>query len=73
MILELVKSKLLIKGRTKFGHFQRRVGQNSDSQTRNRTPLQEHAHTSMLTLHCSDELDIKKIHPKFSKSTEEIL
>ncbi len=53
--LRLVKRKLLIKGRTKFGHFQRKVGQNSDSQTRNHTLLQEHTHTSMLPLHCSDE------------------
>ncbi len=58
--LVLVKSRLLIKGRTKFGHFQRKVGQNSNSQTRNHTPLQEHAHTSMLALHCSGESQVWK-------------
>ncbi len=46
--LGLVKSKFLIKGRTKFGHFQRKVSQNSNSQTWNHTPLQEHAYTSIV-------------------------
>ncbi len=36
--LGLGESKILTKGRTKFKHFQRKVGKNSDSQTRN------HAH-----------------------------
>ncbi len=56
MLMELVFLRnYLIKGRTKFRYSQRKVGQNSDSQTENHTPLQEHAHTSMLALHCSDE------------------
>ncbi len=35
--------------------FLSKAGQNSNSQTGNHTPLQEHAHTSTLALHCSDE------------------
>ncbi len=56
--LRLVKSKLLIKDRTEFEHLQKiliKEGQNSNSKTGNHTPLQEHAHTSLLALHCSDE------------------
>ncbi len=64
IILGLIKSKLLIKDRTKFEHFQRKVGQNSDSQTRNHTPLQEHAHTSMLALCCSDKPNSTKQNKK---------
>ncbi len=36
-------------------NFLSKVGQNSNSQTRNHTLLQEHARTSMLAFHCSDE------------------
>ncbi len=35
--------------------FLSKVGQSSNSQTGNHSILKEHAHTSMLTLHCSDE------------------
>ncbi len=38
-----------------FKGFLSKVRQNSNSQIGNRTPLQEHTHTSMLALHCSDE------------------
>ncbi len=38
-----------------FKGFLSKAGQNSNSQIGNHTPLQEHAHTSMLALHCSDK------------------
>ncbi len=38
-----------------FKGFLSKAGQNSNSQTENHTLPQEQAHTSMLTLHCSDE------------------
>ncbi len=37
-----------------------KAGQNSNSQTGNHTPLQEHAHTSMLAFHCSDESQLEQ-------------
>ncbi len=56
MLMELVfLNNFLIKGRTNFRYSQRKVGQNSDSQIENHTPLQDYAHTSMLALHYSDE------------------
>ncbi len=56
-----------------FKGFLSKAGQNSNSQTANHTPLQEHAHTSMLALHCSDESKFPQVskfflpwHPFFS-------
>ncbi len=53
-LIETLQEQISYQRKDKIWTFLSKVGQNSDSQTRNHTSLQKHAHTSMLALHCSD-------------------
>ncbi len=61
---DLSRANFLSKARQNlniFEGFLSKAGQNSNLQTGNHTPLQEHAHASILALHCSDESQYLRI------------